>query len=719
MTTTMTRPVAGTVTRPAPAEQKSASTWRTTMASTIWATCLVATGSLAIAGVWDAWTATFALLAAAMLPLLLLRAVLWLGVPRWSAAAVLTLLLVLTAYLMTASTDGTLVESLADAVPRLLTEPLPYVSRADLLAAPVVLVALVSLLAGLRLDARARVGPVAGALVLYLAGALLSAGETDPHGLLAMLLVALALAGWIMLDRRPDDARHRVATGLPVVAGLAVLVAAVALVPVGHAYQPRDHVDPPVLSVETPSPLPRLGAWAANPDVELMRVRGDVVPLRLVTLGTYDGSQWKAATRYSPLGSAGERSLPDGQQRRQSTIAVELSNLGGPWLPTPGDPVAVSARDAVVDLETGTLYDAEAGSDTSYSVTGTSDAPDPDALLTATVPSGPAASAYLQQPQLPFALAQYGARITRDARSPYERALAIEQAVGHSRQLSARATSGSAFWRIEQFLFGTPGTPGARVGTSEQFATAFALLARNAGLPTRVVVGFRPGEAQGDGTMVVRGRDALAWPEVYFDRLGWVPFSPTPNDDTFSDGRPLVAPPPAADTDTDDPAAPDGQESPGPSEDNSAVPDPAPGTGTGRPLGTTVAGAAGLLAVAFLLLTLLLRRIRTFRHLRRGAPGAWAELLDALALAGVPADPVQPATAVADDADQRFGTRGARQVADQAERVVFGPPAPAPASPSRATTVREPLHEVRRAARASVPPWRRWWWWLDPRVLRR
>ena len=428
------------------------------------------------------------------------------------------------------------------AIPRLLTEPLPYVSRPDLLAAPVVLVALVSLLTGLRLDTRARIGPVAGALALYLAGALLSAGETDPHGLLAMLLVALALAGWIMLDRRPDDARHRIATGLPVVAGLAVLVAAVALLPVGSAYQPREHVDPPVVSVETPSPLPRLGAWAANPDAELMRVHGDVVPLRLVTLRTYDGSQWMAATRYSPLGSVDERSLPDGEQRRQSTVTVELSNLGGPWLPTPGDPVEVSDRDAVVDLETGTLYDAEAGPETSYQVTGTADAPDPERLLAATVPSGAAASAYLQQPQSPFALATYGARITRDAKSPYERALAIEHAVEHSRTLSARATSGSTFWRIEQFLFGAPDTPGARVGTSEQFATSFALLARNAGLPTRIVVGFRPGQPEDDGTMVVRGSDALAWPEVYFNRLGSVPFSPTPSDGTFSDGRPLVAP---------------------------------------------------------------------------------------------------------------------------------------------------------------------------------
>ena len=78
MTTTMTRPVPGAATgragRPATApEQKPPSTWRTSLASTVWATCLVATGSLAIAGVWDAWSATFALLAAAMLPLLLLR----------------------------------------------------------------------------------------------------------------------------------------------------------------------------------------------------------------------------------------------------------------------------------------------------------------------------------------------------------------------------------------------------------------------------------------------------------------------------------------------------------------------------------------------------------------------------------------------------------------------------------------------------------------------
>src|SRR4029079_6885054 len=70
--------------------------------------------------------------------------------------------------------------------------------------------------------------------------------------------------------------------------------------------------------------------------------------------------------------------------------------------------------------------------------------------------------------------------------------------------------------------------PGAQAGTSEQFATGFAVLARSVGLPTRVVVGFDAGVPRADGCPVVRGRDARAWPEVYFAGLGWYAFDPSP-----------------------------------------------------------------------------------------------------------------------------------------------------------------------------------------------
>ena len=65
-----------------------------------------------------------------------------------------------------------------------------------------------------------------------------------------------------------------------------------------------------------------------------------------------------------------------------------------------------------------------------------------------------------------------------------------------------------------------------RTGSCEQFAGAFAVLARASGLPTRVAVGFTPGRTV-EGVTVVRGSDAHAWPQVLING-SWVSFEPTP-----------------------------------------------------------------------------------------------------------------------------------------------------------------------------------------------
>src|SRR5207253_3173647 len=77
-------------------------------------------------------------------------------------------------------------------------------------------------------------------------------------------------------------------------------------------------------------------------------------------------------------------------------------------------------------------------------------------------------------------------------------------------------------------------------GTSEQFATTYALMARTLGLPSRVVVGFRPGRLSG-GVWQVRSGDVLVWPEVDFRGLGWVPFYPTPDQSGASGSRAVPA----------------------------------------------------------------------------------------------------------------------------------------------------------------------------------
>ena len=67
-----------------------------------------------------------------------------------------------------------------------------------------------------------------------------------------------------------------------------------------------------------------------------------------------------------------------------------------------------------------------------------------------------------------------------------------------------------------------------KTGYCEQFATGMALMARIAGIPSRVGIGFLPGQAGKDGQYTVRMHDMHAWPELYFDSIGWVRFEPTP-----------------------------------------------------------------------------------------------------------------------------------------------------------------------------------------------
>ena len=68
-----------------------------------------------------------------------------------------------------------------------------------------------------------------------------------------------------------------------------------------------------------------------------------------------------------------------------------------------------------------------------------------------------------------------------------------------------------------------------RRGTAEQYASAFAVLARSLGYESRVAVGYRPGERdEATSTYRVRSTDLHAWPEVHFKDVGWVPFEPSP-----------------------------------------------------------------------------------------------------------------------------------------------------------------------------------------------
>ena len=639
---------------------------------------------------------------------------------------------------------------LLDLVPRLLTAARPAPATPELVAPGALLVFGVSLVVVLAVarGGRTLLVPVVGAAVLYTCAALLTAGRADRHGVVAVVLVALVAAGWLWVDRL--EAGGRVLLGLPAVP-VAVVAALAVVLPSGDAFEPRELVEPPVGDLGVASPLPQLASWANLGDTELFRVRGPERAVRLVALSDYSGAAWRAASLYGPIGAVAEPDLPPGARVDEAEVEITVGELGGRWLPTVGRPTAVTLDGAMVDPDSGSLVlRAELTPGLSYRVRGVVDVPDDTDLLDATVPTN--AGRYLELPGLPYSLAEYARQIVQNARSPYERAVAIEQVVKQGRTPDAQAPVGSSYARLERFLFGSPGEPGANAGTAEQFASAFAVLARAVGLPTRVVVGFQPADGPADGDpaagdpadgaeRVVRGSDATAWPEVYFAGWGWVPFDPVAGVSSGGSSAaqkrevldrlasvtatptstPLSAPPPLV---------------------TPSSPVAAPGTSAGsqRWIGYAVLGGVPVSVVLVLGLARLARR----RRLRAaGATGAWAYVLDGLSVAGR----TPPADRTAPDIAAGLGSAAAVELARLADYAAFAPRAGQPAARSggsvagsgpppggysttgpggvaghpapggSGTSAWRLARQVRSGLRRGVPWYRRVFWAVDPRPL--
>ncbi|NIK60471.1 transglutaminaseTgpA domain-containing protein [Kribbella shirazensis] len=202
---------------------------------------------------------------------------------------------------------------------------------------------------------------------------------------------------------------------------------------------------------------------------------------------------------------------------------------------------------------------------------------------------------------------------------------------------STQNAKGSGMAALEDFLLRS------KEGYCEQFATGMALMARIVGIPSRVGIGFLPGTSDKDGEYTVRMHDMHAWPELYFQGLGWVRFEPTPSarvattpgwtvPATENPTTPTTAP-------TNAPTTPGDKETPGidrprndpnlPNDTGVAIVDTGNWfTNGGGQVIAAALGVALLLSIPWLV-RMLTRRRRFLRPPgRAGAEGLWAEIRD-------------------------------------------------------------------------------------------
>ena len=648
---------------------------------------------------------------------------------------------------------GLLADSLTNGIPRLLTAMIPVEATPDTVVVPVIAAWLAGL-AGAELAVRSGrvLAGCAPAAALY-AGALYvvgpnAAAATGPTlafaGLVVVALATTAKPGdGTALSEVPATTRAAVrgralvgaAAGLIVLAGLIAVVGPWVSGRVGTTpVDPRRYVEPPQVDSLDESPLNRISGWALSPEQKLLEVHpgGGAAAgqrLRLAVLPDYDGVTWRVGATYRNAGRVlPTPSVPPDAEVTELREDITVDSLTGRLLPAVPTPTSVEGARVAYDAATGTLIRPEALTPgLRYTVTSRVQTLDTNLLPTADSPSGDAVARFLTVGAgVPDPIQRLADQLADGNGAAFDRASAIEEFLSEHYRKVADAPSGHAYPNLGFFLLG-PRDQGGQRGTSEQFAASFALLARLTGVPSRVVVGFDV--PKGGGT--VTAGNAIAWPEVLFDELGWVPFDPMPKskdprpvEEDFTP-KPTTPPPPPS-----EPAAP----STGPS---ASVPPSAlaAGPGSGTPAALVAGGASGSALLVLLVAAgtvVLLRRAQRRRRLDTGGPdariaGAWYEFTDALRLAGRPVPHHLAATEAAEFAAAASTVRKLRNayppdplppldgLVAGVNTSAFAPGAADDAQALRASSQAVTYADALRDRRSW---WRRAWWHLHPGPLR-
>lgn len=390
-------------------------------------------------------------------------------------------------------------------------------------------------------------------------------------------------------------------------------------------------------------------------DVPLIRVTTDDPDpsyLRLLALTRFSDAQWSPGDREVPADHLADGQMPSPQgvanavERQEYSWQVDvMPTFDSRWLPT-ATPVSriEAAGDWRYDQRTMDFIAGDQDLSTA-SLQYTMNALELDLTSTqlelAGTPTGKVDDIFTELPDdLPPIVHELAEQVTEGRTTRYEKAVALQEWFRTEFTYSLDRAEGNGIDALVDFL---SDGPGGRVGYCEQFASAMAVMARDLDIPARVAIGFLSPSPDGPDTWVYSSDDMHAWPELYFDGVGWVRFEPTPAR-RAGEVPPYTVPGAQA----DDPSAlPSPTSRPSalaptnrPRETEAAAVDAGDtgATGSTTAWGPTLGGiGAALLVGGGLLLPRVLRSRRRERRLGSGSVEAiWTELRDTALDLGVP-----------------------------------------------------------------------------------
>ena len=422
-------------------------------------------------------------------------------------------------------------EGAVDSWARTLDSTWPTRGDADL----VLFVPLLALLAvTLALEVRQHGGMGAALLpstaVLALAQAFSAARGWQAAGLAAAYVIAAV--GFVMSCRAPERtastsalavARRGLPRALTLLAALALFAPVLASADPLHRqpYSLKDSHREVVFPSVAHNPLDEVAALLFQPDQIEFRLAGTVPSSGRVTLAeltAFDGSSWTTPSSFVPLGTRLPRDRGITVPLIHGDSAFKVEGLRSVFLPEPGRAESVTGLQPAVDPATSVLVSSPLTAGLQYAVRWT-EPEAPDSVLALPLSFDTPAPPRVQAPPQLVALAE---QIAGHQPLSFQTALSLEAYLRENyRRAEAPLPAGHGFPQLLDFLLVR------KSGTSEQFASAYAVLAQQLGMPVRLAVGFRLPAKPENGAYVVRSGDAFVWPEVRVGTLGWVPLDPS------------------------------------------------------------------------------------------------------------------------------------------------------------------------------------------------